>query len=759
MLIDFFYTLRSAKLKVSVKEYLTLLEALRAGVIGPSVDDFYYLARTALVKDEAHYDKFDRAFAAYFKGVELLTDFTQDVPLEWLRKTLELELSPEEKAAIEKMGWDELMETLKKRFEEQKERHEGGSKMIGTGGTSPFGAYGYNPQGIRIGQAGGRNKSAVKVWDQRAYKDYDDTKELGTRNIKVALRRLRRFAREGAADELDLDDTIHCTAANAGMLDIKMVPERHNKVKVLLLMDVGGTMDEHIHRVEELFSATKTEFKHLEFYYFHNCVYDFMWKNNRRRYSEKFATWDVIRKYNKDYKLIFVGDATMSPYEILQPGGSVEYNNEEAGADLAAAADACLPQVCLDQPRAAGRVAVPAEHFHRAATAQPAHVPAHAGRAGRRDALAEQMTVGVGALGCWRRWPVCRGCASLGDRRRGAAAGRHRPKRAPRHAAGIWPSRPRRWRSRPRPSLKALLERTWTWCAWASRARRRGRHRVVAPDRRHARQVRSLLQTEGYFSRRSSLERRRPRPGQPDLVRLKVEPGQRAGSSASRSRPKANSNAAPVAATPTPWPRWSRLRKAWPLPRRAVSSAMPIGAKPRTPCWPAARGGLCQRRLLGHRGRSRPQRRRCASSWPWTAGRCFASASCASKAWPRTTSTPWATCSAAARRARHRNLLLDFQERLQKSGLFENISVTLDTDPSRPPKQAVVARLQEAALQVYTLGLGFSANTRERASVEHLYRRVFGFAAQSRVKIELGAKRQAWDAELSSHPVKACTAT
>ncbi len=346
MLIDFFYTLRAAKLPVSVKEYLTLLEALKEGVVGPkatpeseggssgySVDDFYYLSRTSLVKDEKHYDKFDRAFSAYFKGVELLTDFTKDIPLEWLRKNLELNLSPEEKAAIEKMGWDELMETLKKRFEEQKERHEGGSKWIGTGGTSPFGANGYNPQGIRIGQDKSRNKNAVKVWDQRAYQDYDDSQELGTRNIKIALRRLRRFAREGHELELDLDDTIRSTAANAGYLDIKMVPERHNNVKVLLLMDVGGTMDEHIARVEELFSATKTEFKHLEFYYFHNCVYDFMWKNNRRRYSEKFPTWDIIRKYNKDYKLIFVGDATMSPYEILQPGGSVEYNNEEAGAE------------------------------------------------------------------------------------------------------------------------------------------------------------------------------------------------------------------------------------------------------------------------------------------------------------------------------------------------------------------------------------------------------------------------------------------
>jgi uncharacterized protein with von Willebrand factor type A (vWA) domain len=337
MLIDFFYTLRAAKLPVSVKEYLTLLEALKAQVVGPgsdacSLDDFYFLSRLILVKDEKHYDKFDRAFGAYFKGVERLTDFTKEVPLDWLEKILQKELTPEQKAAIEKMGWDELMETLKKRLEEQKERHEGGNKWIGTGGTSPFGNGGYNPQGIRIGGKGG-NRSAVKVWDQRSYQDYDDTQELGTRNIKVALRRLRRFAREGSAEELDLDGTIHKTAANAGYLDILMRPERHNNVKVLLLMDVGGTMDDHIARVEEMFSAAKAEFKHLEFYYFHNCVYDFMWRNNKRRFAEKFATVDILRKYNKDYKLIFIGDATMSPYEIVQPGGSVEYNNEEAGAE------------------------------------------------------------------------------------------------------------------------------------------------------------------------------------------------------------------------------------------------------------------------------------------------------------------------------------------------------------------------------------------------------------------------------------------
>ncbi len=337
MLIDFFYTLRVAKLPVSVKEYLTLLEALQAEVIGPgsgqcSLDDFYHLSRASLVKDEKHYDKFDKAFGAYFKGVDQLTAFHADIPLDWLKKTLEKNLSPEQKAAIEAMGWDQLMETFKKRLEEQKGRHEGGNKWIGTGGTSPFGNGGYNPQGIRVGGKGG-NKSAVKVWDQRQYQDYDDNVELGTRNIKVALRRLRQFAREGAEQELDLDDTIRSTAANAGYLDIKMRPERHNAVKVLLLMDVGGTMDEHITRVEELFSAVKTEFKHLEFFYFHNCVYDYLWKNNRRRYAEKFPTWDVIRKFNRDHKLIFVGDATMSPYEILQPGGSVEYNNEEPGAE------------------------------------------------------------------------------------------------------------------------------------------------------------------------------------------------------------------------------------------------------------------------------------------------------------------------------------------------------------------------------------------------------------------------------------------
>ena len=331
MLIDFFFTLKDAKVPVSIKEFLVLLEALDKQVIEPSLDDFYFLSRTTLVKDEANFDKFDKAFGAYFHGVDTLFEKNPEIPLDWLMKRLQRELTPEQKAAIEKFGYDKLMDRLKQLLEEQKGRHEGGNKWIGTGGTSPFGNGGQNPEGIRIGGEGG-NRSAVKVWDQRAYRDYDSERELGTRNIKVALRRLRKFAREGADEELALDDTIRATANNAGWLDLKMQPERKNKVKVLMLMDVGGSMDDHIARVEELFSAAKTEFKNMEFFYFHNCVYETLWKNNRRRHAERFATWEVIRKYPPDTKLIFVGDATMSPYEVVQPGGSVEYHNEEAGA-------------------------------------------------------------------------------------------------------------------------------------------------------------------------------------------------------------------------------------------------------------------------------------------------------------------------------------------------------------------------------------------------------------------------------------------
>ncbi|MDR3479468.1 MAG: hypothetical protein P4L91_01995 [Burkholderiaceae bacterium] len=332
MLIDFFFTLKDAKIPVSIKEFLILLEAMQKNVTGPSLDEFYYLSRITLVKDEAHYDKFDRAFGLYFKGIDAVFEKNAEIPLDWLLKRMQRELTPEQKELLEKFGYDKLMDRLQELLAEQKERHEGGSKWIGTGGTSPFGNGGENPEGIRIGGEGG-NRTAVKVWDARAYRDYDSERELGTRNIKVALRRLRKFAREGAEEELALDDTIRATANNAGYLDIKMQPERKNNIKVLMLFDVGGSMDDHIARTEELFSASKTEFKNMEFFYFHNCVYDFMWKNNRRRHAERFPTWDILRKYTPDTKLIFVGDATMSPYEILQPGGSVEYNNEEAGAE------------------------------------------------------------------------------------------------------------------------------------------------------------------------------------------------------------------------------------------------------------------------------------------------------------------------------------------------------------------------------------------------------------------------------------------
>jgi len=332
MLIDFFLHLKAKKLPVSTREFLTLLEALKEHVAGNSIDDFYFLSRTCLVKDETHYDKFDQAFGEYFKGVTKVPGLDADIPEEWLKMLMKKHLTPEEKAKLEKLGWDKLMEEFKKRLDEQKERHAGGSKWIGTGGSSPFGHGGYHPEGIRIGGESAGNRTAIKVWENREYRNLDDTVELGTRNIKVALRRLRRFAREGAEDELDLDGTIAGTARNAGWLDIRMRPERHNKVKVLLFLDIGGSMDDHIKVCEELFSAAKSEFKHLEHFYFHNCIYDYVWKDNRRRHGERFPLWDVMHKYGEDYKVVVVGDATMSPYEILQPGGSVEYSNEEAGA-------------------------------------------------------------------------------------------------------------------------------------------------------------------------------------------------------------------------------------------------------------------------------------------------------------------------------------------------------------------------------------------------------------------------------------------
>jgi uncharacterized protein with von Willebrand factor type A (vWA) domain len=346
VLIRFFQMLRAAGVPVSITEFLTLLEALKTGTgthaapecvpvpVSP-VEKFYYLARATLVKDERHYDRFDRVFAAHFKGAELAFEalLAAEVPADWLRDALRLQLSDEEKAKIEALGgWDALMETLRRRLAEQKARHQGGSKWIGTGGTSPFGAHGYHPEGVRMGQDGGGSRRAVKVWDRREFANLDDSVELGTRNVKLALRRLRRFARQGAAEQLDLDATIDGTARKAGLLDIRMVPERHNAVKVLLFLDIGGSMEDHVRICEELFSAARSEFKHLEYFYFHNFVYESVWKDNRRRHRERTPLTEVLRTYGHDYKLIVVGDATMSPYEIVQPGGSIEHWNEEPGA-------------------------------------------------------------------------------------------------------------------------------------------------------------------------------------------------------------------------------------------------------------------------------------------------------------------------------------------------------------------------------------------------------------------------------------------
>ena len=334
MLINFFMTLKNERLPVSFTELFSLLECLKQNVIFANVEDFYYLSRMCFVKDEKNFDKFDIAFGKYFENVEAINDLAMyEIPDDWLRKQMESMLSDEEKAKIEALGGlEKLMEEFRKRMEEQKKRHQGGNKWIGTGGTSPFGAYGYNPEGIRIGQEGGRNGSAAKVWDKRNYRDLDDSVEIGTRNIKMALRRLRKFARTGAAEELDISDTISSTAKNAGLLDIKMVPERHNSVKVLLFFDVGGSMDPHVKLCEELFSAARTEFKHLKYFYFHNFIYESVWSKSIRRHAETTSTFDILHKYSKDYKVIFVGDATMAPYEVTHVGGSIEHYNGEAGA-------------------------------------------------------------------------------------------------------------------------------------------------------------------------------------------------------------------------------------------------------------------------------------------------------------------------------------------------------------------------------------------------------------------------------------------
>lgn len=333
MLIGFFNKVREYRVPCTIRELLDLIRALEQNVVYANIDDFYTLSRAILVKDESYFDRFDRAFADYFKGVESLDIDLSGIPDEWLRKQLEKTLTDEEKEAIEAMGgFDKLMETLAERLAEQEKRHQGGNKWIGTGGTSPFGAYGYNPEGVRIGQKESRHRKAVKVWDKRQYRNLDSEVEIGTRNIKVALRKLRQFARSGATDELALDDTISATAKNAGYLDIKMQPERHNAVKVLMFFDVGGSMDDHIRVCEQLFSAVHTEFKHLEFFYFHNCLYEQVWKDNERHYNEGMDVMDVLHKFSRDYKVIFVGDATMGPYEITYPGGSVEHWNQEPGS-------------------------------------------------------------------------------------------------------------------------------------------------------------------------------------------------------------------------------------------------------------------------------------------------------------------------------------------------------------------------------------------------------------------------------------------
>lgn len=335
MLVKFFYDLRDAGVPASITEFLSLLEALERRIAFCSAEEFYWLARLALVKDERHFDRFDRVFAAHFAGAEELFRklLSAEVPADWLKLLAERALSEEEKQKVQALGsWEKLLETLRQRLEEQTERHQGGSKWVGTGGTSPFGSGGYNPEGIRIGNEGKRQRRAVKVWEQREFRNFDDGVELNTRNLKLALRRLRRFAREGAAEELDLGGTIEATARNAGWLDLKLVPERRNAVKVLLLLDVGGSMDDHIRVCEELFSAAKSEFRHLEHFYFHNFFYDSLWKDNRRRHAERTSTLELIRRFNPDYRVVIVGDATMSPYEIVQPGGSVEHWNAEAGA-------------------------------------------------------------------------------------------------------------------------------------------------------------------------------------------------------------------------------------------------------------------------------------------------------------------------------------------------------------------------------------------------------------------------------------------
>lgn len=357
MLVRFFLEVRAAGIPASITEFLSLLQALEARVASCSAEEFYWLARLSLVKDERHFDRFDRVFAEHFAGAERIFDrLVAEVPAEWLQAMAQRLFSDEERAKVEALGsWDTLLETLKQRLAEQKSQHEGGNKWIGTGGTSPFGSGGFNPEGIRIGDTGARQRRAVKVWEAREYRNFDDRRELGTRNLKMALRRLRKFARQGAADELDLDGTIEATARNAGWLDLKLRPERRNAVKVLLLLDVGGSMEDHVRVCEELFSAARSEFRQLEHFYFHNFIYETVWKDNRRRQVERIKTLELLRTFNGDYRVIFVGDAAMSPYEIVQPGGSVEHFNEEAGSVWMQRLTAHFPHLVWLNPEAEER--------------------------------------------------------------------------------------------------------------------------------------------------------------------------------------------------------------------------------------------------------------------------------------------------------------------------------------------------------------------------------------------------------------------
>jgi uncharacterized protein with von Willebrand factor type A (vWA) domain len=381
VLTGFFLHLKSFKLPVSTREFLTLLEALDRRVVSLSLDEFHALARLCLVKDEQHFDRFDLAFGSYFKGVDAIFDIRGEIPDEWLRREFQHYLSDEDRKKVEALGgWDKLMETLRQRLEEQRGRHAGGSKWIGTAGTSPFGAYGYNPEGIRIGAEGGGGRTAVRVWDERSYRNLDGDVELNTRNLKVALRRLRRFAREGVPEELDLDGTIEGTARNAGWLDLRLQPERRNRVKVLLFLDVGGSMDPHVRACEELFSAARSEFRHLESFYFHNCVYDHVWRDNARRRNERVSTLELLRTYGPDWRLIVVGDAAMNPYELIQEGGSIEYTNDEPWPRVADAPLRAFPPPYLVESRAAPRLGVHALDADDSQGTRPPDVSADAVR-------------------------------------------------------------------------------------------------------------------------------------------------------------------------------------------------------------------------------------------------------------------------------------------------------------------------------------------------------------------------------------------